>query len=49
VSEIAVVSGHVLLNDAAIAAVSRWRYRPTLLNGERVSVILTVTVRFDLR
>jgi protein TonB len=49
VSEITVVSGHVLLNDAAIAAVSRWRYRPTLLNGERVSVVLAVKVRFDLR
>lgn len=49
VSEIAIVSGHVLLNDAAIAAVSRWRYRPTLLNGEPVSVILTVTVSFALR
>jgi protein TonB len=49
VSEIAIVSGHVLLNDAAVAAVSRWRYRPTLLNGEPVSVILTVTVSFALR
>jgi protein TonB len=49
VSEIAVVSGHALLNDAAVAAVSRWRYRPTLLNGEPVCVILTVTVTFSLR
>jgi len=49
VSEITIVSGHVLLNDAAVAAVSRWRYRPTLLNGEPVGVILTVTVSFDLR
>jgi protein TonB len=49
VSEIAVVSGHVLLKDAAVAAVSRWRYRPPLLNGEPVSVILTVTVTFSLR
>jgi periplasmic protein TonB len=49
VSEITIVSGHVLLNEAAVAAVSRWRYRPTLLNGEQVSVILTVTVSFALR
>ncbi len=49
VSEITVVSGHPLLKDAAVAAVSRWRYRPTLLNGEPVSVILTVTVTFSLR
>ena len=27
----------------------QWRYRPTLLNGTPVSVILTVTVRFNLR
>lgn len=43
------VSGHVLLNDAAVATVSRWRCRPTLLNGGPVSVILTVAVSFDLR
>jgi len=49
VSEVAVVNGHPLLDDAAVAAVSRWRYRPTLLNGEPVSVILTVTVTFSLR
>jgi protein TonB len=49
VSEIAVVSGHALLNDAAVAAVSRRRYRPTLLDGEPVCVILTVTVTFSLR
>jgi TonB family protein len=49
VSEIAIVSGHVLLNDAAVAAVSRWRYRPTLLDGEPVGVILMVTVTFSLR
>ena len=48
-SEVVVVSGHPLLDDAAVAAVSRWRYRPTLLNGEPVSVILTVTVTFSLR
>ena len=49
VSEVVVVSGHPLLDDAAVAAVRRWRYRPTLLNGEPVSVILTVTVTFSLR
>jgi protein TonB len=49
VAEVSVVSGHPLLNEAAVAAVSRWRYRPTLLNGERVGVILTVIVSFRLR
>jgi protein TonB len=49
VSDVEVVSGHPLLTAAAVAAVSGWRYRPTLLNGEPVSVILTVTVTFSLR
>jgi protein TonB len=49
VSELTVLRGHPLLNAAAVAAVSRWRYRPTMLNGAFVSVILTVTVDFRLR
>lgn len=35
------------LDDAAIAAVRQWRYTPTLLNGEPVPVIMTVTVNFQ--
>jgi periplasmic protein TonB len=38
-----------LLDRAAIEAVSKWRYSPTLLNGEPVAVIMTVGVRFSLR
>jgi periplasmic protein TonB len=38
-----------LLNDAALAAVRQWVYTPTLLNGIAVSVIMTVTVHFQLR
>ena len=38
-----------LLDAAALAAVQQWLYRPTLLNGERVAVQMTVTVRFHLR
>jgi protein TonB len=37
-----------LLDEAAVAAVSQWKYTPTLLNGQPVEVILTVTVRFVL-
>jgi periplasmic protein TonB len=44
-----VVSGHPLLNQAAVDAVKQWKYRPTLLNGEPVEVITTVTVTFNLR
>ncbi len=35
-----------VLDDAAIAAVKRWRYTPTLLDGKPVPVIMTVTVNF---
>jgi periplasmic protein TonB len=38
-----------LLDQAALAAVRQWVYQPTLLNGVPVSVIMTVTVRFELR
>jgi protein TonB len=44
-----VVSGHPLLNQAAIDAVKQWMYKPTLLNGEPVAVITTVTVSFSLQ
>jgi protein TonB len=37
-----------LLSDAAIAAVSKWRYIPATLNGRSVKVFLTVTVDFKL-
>jgi protein TonB len=37
------------LDRAAIDAVSRWRYLPTQLNGVAVPIIMTVTVRFNLR
>jgi len=37
-----------LLDDAAIQAVSKWRFTPTLLNGTPVPVVMTVTVSFQL-
>jgi protein TonB len=48
VSEVKVIRGHPLLNDGAVGAVSQWKYSPTLLNGEPVPVIATVTVNFIL-
>jgi TonB family protein len=38
-----------LLDPAALEAVSQWEYEPTLLNGVRVPVIMTVTVNFSLK
>jgi protein TonB len=37
-----------LLDEAALAAVRQWVFTPTLLNGEPVSVAMTVTVDFRL-
>ena len=48
VNNLRVISGHQLLIHSAIDAVSRWRYRPTLLSNEPVEVITTVTVTFRL-
>jgi protein TonB len=43
VRELQVVSGNPLLVQAARAAVIKWRYRPTLLNGEPVEVETYIT------
>jgi TonB family protein len=37
-----------LLDQAALDAVGRWRYEPTLLNGAPVEVIAVVTINFTL-
>jgi protein TonB len=37
-----------LLDQAALDAVTQWRYEPTLLNGAPVEVIMVVTVNFTL-
>ncbi len=38
-----------LLDEAALAAVRQWRFTPTTLNGAPIPVLMTVTVRFELR
>jgi protein TonB len=48
VSEIHVVSGHPLLQQAAVDAVKQWKYKPTMLNDEPVEVQTTITVTFNL-
>ena len=42
------VSGHPLLVPATIDAVSQWRYRPYILNGEPIEVETQITVNFYL-
>lgn len=41
-----VSSAHPALNDAALAAVAQWRFRPYLLNGVAVEVEAQITVNF---
>lgn len=48
IQNLALVSGHPLLVQAATDAVRQWRYRPTLLNGEPVEVIAPIDVIFIL-
>ena len=48
VASVRVLRGIPLLEEAAVDAVKRWVYTPTLLDGEPVPVIMTVTVRFQL-
>lgn len=45
-ARIRVITGNVLLNEAAIEAVKQWRYKPTLLSGEPVEIITTITINF---
>ena len=43
-----VAGGHPLLVQAAIEAVEKWVYQPTLLNGEPVEVLTQIEVNFEL-
>jgi protein TonB len=43
-----VVSGHPLLQQAALSAAKRWRFKPTLLNNVPVKVSGVLTFRFTL-
>ncbi|MGB7621365.1 MAG: TonB family protein [Terriglobia bacterium] len=48
IENLEVISGNHLLVRTALESVWQWRYRPTLLNGEAVEVVTTITVNFSL-
>jgi periplasmic protein TonB len=48
IKDLRTVSGHPMLVPAAISAVSQWRYRPYILNGEAIEVETRITVNFIL-
>jgi protein TonB len=43
-----VLQGAPMLTDAALEAVKKWVYTPTLVNGVPTPIIMTVTVNFKL-
>jgi TonB family protein len=49
VGEARVLRSIPLLDEAALDAVRQWVFTPTLLNGQTVPVIMTVTVNFSLQ
>jgi protein TonB len=49
IENLRVESGPAMLRQAALDAVSQWRFRPYLLNGEPVAVETTVNVVFNLQ
>ena len=48
IQDLKVISGHPLLVKSALDAVQRWRYQPTMLNGEAVEVATEIDVNFTL-
>lgn len=49
VSDAQILRSQPMLDQAALEAVRQWEFTPTLLNGVPVSVIMTVTVSFNLQ
>ncbi len=49
VQALKVISGEPVLANAAVEAVRKWRYRPTVMEGKPVTVVTTVTVEFQLK
>jgi len=48
IQSLRVVSGDPLFYQSALEAVSQWRYRPTVLNGEPVEIDTFITVIYNI-
>ena len=49
VSQVRVARSAPLLDEAAMDAVRQWRYTPTVLHGQPVEVLMTITITFQLQ
>jgi protein TonB len=49
IDHVRVVRSIPLLDAAAVQAVRQWRYTPTVLNGQAVQVLMTITINFQLQ
>jgi protein TonB len=49
IENLRVISGPIMLQQAALDAVRTWLYRPYLLNGQPVEVETTVSVIFTMQ
>jgi protein TonB len=49
VTEVKIVKGHPLLCGAAAEALKKWKYTPTVHNGEPVPVLVSVKIVFRIR
>lgn len=48
VKDVQIISGPPMLLKSATKAVKKWKYEPTLFNGEPVEVKTTISVNFSL-
>lgn len=49
VERVRVLSGPPMFRDPAVLAVSRWIYRPAMINGRPISQPTTIRLRFRVR
>jgi TonB family protein len=47
VVDMKVVAGPALLRGAALAALHRWKYQPSTLNGQPIAIQMLVTLKFS--
>jgi protein TonB len=48
IDSLRIISGNPLFYQSVLDAVRQWRYQPTVLNGDPIEVITTITVNFRL-